>query len=675
MRFLPRPTSLTGPAIILIAAVIAVGPLFLRGPSCSADFTFHFVSWIDARHSISTGLLYPHWASSPNFGAGEPKFVFYPPISWMSGAILGMLMPWTVVTPVLFVLLLAATGMATRALARVTLADGPATLAGCTTIFIGYALFCIYARNDFADLTGGFWIPLLLLFALRRRNPSSSFWERSFDGSAAPLALVVAGIWLSNGPVGIMASYLLAVIALVSALVEKSLVPVVRAVASTLGGMGLASLYLIPAVYESKWASIQSALIPDEYKVENNWLFGLGGDPHTTSQDPLLHQVSKIAVIMLMIAFSGGVIAWIRGVVPRERRWWLPMVLIPPAILFLLLPVSQLAWNTLPEWRLLQFPWRWLVVLQAPMGICFASAVWSDRRNVRIPVIAACAALFVGISVEVPYWWFKPCGSLTASLQESIRDGIGFIGKPEYTPPGTRFPLVDFLLDSKGNLQADPQGNPILHPIPDACLLNNSPETSVQGETGLVPAWRGESAYCNSTGWQQLNLLSGSSGSAAPNYLPEQKWFRGVAEHAGYAILRLRYYPAWAVEVNGVPVTGVAEQERGLIAVPVPKGNVLISVDWTTTGDVVVGRWVSGVALLLVTCLFIFERKRLQTHLSLDRSNPLESAEQLKLFRIEPKDSISSTRIDHRNTPSHKSDKQIKNAKRKKERKPGRGGS
>ena len=175
MSSLPRPIGLIGPAIILFAAVIAAGPLFLRGPSCSSDFAFHFITWIDAGHSMSTGILYPHWANSPNFGAGEPKFVFYPPLTWMGGAVLGMFLPWTLVPLVFFILLLSATGMANRALARMALQDGPATLAGCAAIFLGYALFSIYRRNDFGELAGGFWIPLLLLFALRRRNPSGHF--------------------------------------------------------------------------------------------------------------------------------------------------------------------------------------------------------------------------------------------------------------------------------------------------------------------------------------------------------------------------------------------------------------------------------------------------------------------------------------------------------------------
>lgn len=608
--------SLTGPRVILIAAVIAVGPLFFIGPSCGGDFGFHFGSWIDAERSMSMGLLYPHWANGPNFGAGEPRFVFYPPISWICGAVLGMFLPWSLVPVILSLLLLAATGMANRALAREVMEDGPATLAGCAAIFLGPVLFNVYKRNDFAELTAGFWIPLLLLFALRRRNPSGSFWERTFDGSGAPMALIVAGIWLSNGPLGIMASYLLAAVTLVSALIEKSPVPVVRATVSTSLGMGLASLYLIPAVWERKWVSIQHALDPARYAVENNWIFAHNFDPLTANRELFLPTLSILAVAMLVITCLGGAIAWIRGVVPGERRWWLPMALIAPVVLFLLLPVSLPVWNLVPEMRLLQFPWRWLVVLESPMAICFASAVWIDRKALRIPVLGACAIVFVGTSFAAPKWWFAQCGSTVASLQESIRDGIGFPGKPEFMPPGIRLPLLDFQLDAQGNPVLDPSGHLILQFLPDACLLDTPSATSVQGKAGLAPAWHGESANCNSSGWRELTSTEGLDRLEPARSLPEEKAFEGVAEHAGYLILRLRYYPAWGVKVNGMPVTAMAERERGLMTVPVPKGNVRVSANWITTGDAVAGRWTSGIALLLVAILYLFEQKRVRAALN-----------------------------------------------------------
>jgi hypothetical protein len=147
--FQPR---LTGPALILLAAAVAAAPQVLHGPSCGHDFDFHLVSWFDCLNSWRHGILSPHWAASANFGAGEPRFVFYPPLTWMLGAALGLILPWTLVPIALTFLLLAATGLATRALARQMLPDGAATLAGCAALFSGYALFTAYERAAFGEL-------------------------------------------------------------------------------------------------------------------------------------------------------------------------------------------------------------------------------------------------------------------------------------------------------------------------------------------------------------------------------------------------------------------------------------------------------------------------------------------------------------------------------------------
>ena len=211
-----------GPLIVLVAAAVAVTPLLFRGPSCGHDFDFHLVSWLDCLNSWRHGIFYPQWTPSANYGAGEPRFVFYPPLTWMLGAALGAILPWTLAPIALTFLLLAGTGLSTRALAREALTDGAATLAGCAALFSGYALYTAYERTAYGELAGGFWIPLLLLFALRAPSKTS----RILEGSTLPLALVLAGCWLSNIPLGVMACYLLAALAVLAAILDRSIAPV-----------------------------------------------------------------------------------------------------------------------------------------------------------------------------------------------------------------------------------------------------------------------------------------------------------------------------------------------------------------------------------------------------------------------------------------------------------------
>jgi hypothetical protein len=589
---------LAGPAVILLAAAVAVAPQLLRGPSCGHDFDFHLVSWLDAQSSWRQGIPYPHWAASANFGAGEPRFIFYPPLTWMLGAALGLALPWTLVPAALTFLLLAATGLATRALARQALSGGPATLAGCAALFSGYALFCAYERSAFGELTGGFWIPLLLLCILRDRNPAGSVMKRALDSSTAPLALAVAGAWFSNVPLGIMACYLLAAVALDLAWLERSWAPVVRAAAGAALGMGLAAIYLVPAAWEQRWTDIRQATNDPAEMIENSWLFGRHADPLLQPHDVELHKVSVIAVTMIALALAGLLVTWLRGSLPQNqskpRRWWIPLYAIPFAILFLQLPISLPVWNLLPKLRLLQFPWRWLVALEAPMAIFFAAAVWPSltaRRWRRIAVAAACAAVFLAAAVASGMIFFQVCDEEdnVAAMVGVYRSGNGFAGVGEYEPPGADNSLV-----ATG--------------LPAACLVSD-PATALgtvpdgQDADEAIPAWSAAQGSCEAT-------------FAATNNQAEHLRIAAVAPHPGALILRLRSYPAWRVKVNGRPATALAQRKDGLMAVPVPKGPIDLAVDWTTTGDLLAGRWLSGLALLSLIALCLLERRLSRPRLS-----------------------------------------------------------
>jgi hypothetical protein len=574
-----------GTAIVLFAAAVAVAPELLRGNSCGHDFDFHLVSWLDCFHSWQQGIPYPHWTPSANFGAGEPRFVFYPPLTWMMGAALGLILPWTLVPVALTFLILAGTGLSTRALARLALADFPATMAGCVAIFSGYALFTAYERSAFAEFAGGMWIPLVLLFVLRGRNQSpastSPPWRRSLDGSAVPLALAVAGAWLSNPTVGLMACYTLVAVAILGSLLARSWAPVLRAAAGAALGMGVVALYLVPATWEQRWVDIHQVTEDLGQTLENNWLFARHANPSLAMHDQVLHTASTIAAVMIGLALAGLLVSWLRRRLPGERAFWVPLAVIPFAVLFLQFSFSRPLWNLLPELRFLQFPWRWLLVLEAPMAIFIAVAVDCSRLWRRVLVATACIVAFVSMTALADRTFCQPCDDQDAVLPmlDTYKSGQGFQGADEYEPIG-----------------AD---NSILaNNLPLACLVEE-PDTELGVATNIPddpPEWTAAQGSCQAT-------------FETSQHNAEHLRIAAEIPHAGALILHLRSYPAWRVLVNGQPAAAMPPRDDGLIVVAVPQGAVNITVDWTTTPDQVAGRWLSGISLLLLATVYWLERK------------------------------------------------------------------
>ncbi|MGC1461750.1 MAG: hypothetical protein WA802_06085 [Terracidiphilus sp.] len=569
-----------------------MAPLLAKGNSCGHDFDFHLVSWFDALNAWRHGILYPHWTASANYGAGEPRFVFYSPLTWMMGAALASVLPWTLVPVVLTFLLLAGTGLASRALALEALEDGAATLAGCVALFSGYALFTAYERSAFAELAGGIWIPLVLLYALRNRNGAhdepGDLWRRAFDGSTALLAVAIAGAWLSNPTVGVMACYLLAAVTLVRVMLERSLTAVLRASAGAALGMGLTAIYLVPAAWEQRWVDIHQVTEDPQQTLENNWLFAVNSDPSMALHDRVLHTASVIVVIMIATALAGLLLCWLRGRLPGPRHWWISLALIPVAVFLLQFPFSQPLWKLLPELRFLQFPWRWLVVLEAPMAIFVTAAIWphgSASSWRRIAIGCACAAVFVAMTGYAARNFYQVCDDEDAvtPMLATYRSGHGFIGTYEYEPIG-----ADNSVLAAG--------------LPQACLVSDYAVTLGKPavDPDAPPAWNASQGSCEATY------------GAAPSSQPEHLRFAATISRPGFLVLRLRSYPAWVVKVNGQVISSFPERpnrDDGLMVVPVSRGEVAVSADWKATPDVIVSRWLSGLSMLLFTGLCFIERR------------------------------------------------------------------
>jgi hypothetical protein len=563
-------------SLLYACALIAVLPLAWRGISCGHDFDFHLQSWLETAQHWREGVLYPHWDASANFGAGEPRFVFYPPATWMIGALLGTVLPWSW-APIAFTLLaFIACGLSFYKMACEWMPEDAAGVAACIYLLNPYLLFIAYERTAYGELFSAALLPLLVLFGLRRQS------------GLLPLSLTIAALWLTNAPSAVMGCYFLALIVMTVAIREHNPGLLFRATGAVFLGLSLAAFYIVPAYYEQRWVEIARAIAPG-MRIEDSFLF-----EHTRAiyHDQVLRTASWIAVTMLAATV---VATWLSrpathlrsGLEGHNSRtiFWTPLVITAIAILLLLFPFSDPLWHHLPELKFLQFPWRWLLVLGVAMSALIGLALRGNfreaktRRSILIRAVTL-LALAATISFFAARSFWLPCDDEDniAAQRATLHNG-GFEGTDEYTAAKS----------DNGDIQQD---------LPQVRVVNAPDADEADSSVAENPEWK-------------LNTQQSIPAEIKLSlWQTEKKAIEITTSNPAYALLRLVDYPAWQITINGRASTTRPHRDDGLMVIPLPSGHSIIAIHYVATPDVKIGRAISLLALCIVVVLYTRTKKR-----------------------------------------------------------------
>ncbi len=552
------------------------------------------------------GIAYPRWAALAQWGYGEPRFLFYPPASWTLGAVLGAALPWKMVPGAYCWIALMLAGAAMYRLAREWLPVPDALFAAVFYALNPYHLLIVYWRSAYAELLAAPLLPLLLLCLLRLQEPAfrrsdsgtggatrklGGFWEgHDFSRAISPakasalaaeancslpgehsfrprlwLSLTLAAGWLTNVPAAVMIHYSTAGLALLLAArgvwherpwgpaVWR---PLVRTALAMLLGAGLASFYLLPAIYEQRWINVGEVLSPG-VRPQDNFLFTTIADPDHNRFNRLVSTIALAEIVVLALAI------WISRRSPKKRLGtaadqspWMLLSAWAAASTVLLLSVSNLLWQHLPKLRFMQFPFRWLLCLNATLAMLLTMAAkrWTSRLLASAVLLAA--VILAGYRIQPPWW---DTADDIREMSDAVANGAGYEGADEYVPAGAdAYELNKSLLRVSDNTGA---------PVPNKMLV-----------------------------WRQT-----------------EKHFTVHAAAPQNMTVRLFSYPAWNVVVNGKPTETGRTDVTGLIVIPVPAGDSDVSIHFRRTTDRLVGGVVSLISLGLLIGAWIKTQPKSRT--------------------------------------------------------------
>jgi hypothetical protein len=408
------------------AAFAAEIPFFFFGTPSGHDVEFHLYSWLEVLAQWKQGIFLPRWASMAHFACGEPRFLFYPPASWMLGAWLSAVFPWKFASCVYIWLVLTLAGMSMFVLARRWFDRGGAIFAGVFYAVNPYHLVIVYWRSAFAELLASCLVPLLLLFVLKSAKEGRR--------AVAPLSLVLAAAWLTNAPAALMIHYSLVLLVLIFAWQMRSTRVLKVGACAVVMGMCLAAFYLVPAIYEQRWITIGEA-VSQGSRPQDNFLFVHTTDPDHDKFNQIISWLAVFEITASMAALWAAR-AWRK----TKRTLWNTFAGWAIACSLAMFSFTALIWRLAPKLEYMQFPWRWMLCL----SMIFVIFVTASLRHwwMRGVVVAVGVLLIAGGWHRIqPPWWDNAAD--LREMQDNMADRIGYEGTDEYTPVGADPSAID----------------------------------------------------------------------------------------------------------------------------------------------------------------------------------------------------------------------------------------
>jgi len=450
--------------LVLFLSLFPIAPLLQQGYMWDAHDARHDVYFIfELDRGIQDGILYPRWQPDFAFGYGYPFFNIYGPLPTYVGEAFHLLgFGFAGAVKMVFLLSIAASGLAMYGFARSVLGRRAGLVAAVAYMVIPYRLVDVYVRAALAETVAYVFVPLILwaVWAALRRPRLSTVLALAVAYAALIFTHPLTALLLS-----VVLVFFVAALALARAnerqpfrqMSRGSVLPFIGhlghlllPVAAGLAlGIGLSAFFLVPAMVENRFVRVDQW-----YGGRYAW----GGDfveffqlfspvwGYGTSEpgpgDTMSLQLGAVPLVLALFAVLGlgrregrnphpaspvatgegqgrrGGASGARTASPdapgkakrgRQGRGLVIAFFAALAVVavYLTLGVSAPVWQVLPLARLVQFPWRMLALAALAISFLSGAVVPRARSEKWTPGFGATALVILLILGSLPYMQAK----------------------------------------------------------------------------------------------------------------------------------------------------------------------------------------------------------------------------------------------------------------------------
>jgi len=546
-----KPINIIAFAVIISIGLILTLPAIAYGIFGAHDILVHLNWYKYFSEQLWDGELYPRWLLGMNSGLGSPTFFYYAPIPYYFTSLFyffkfGEVPIWS---QLVFSVALAL--IASGFTAYLWLKD----LTNHKTALISAVIYMtlpyhwaidIYYRFAFTEYWTFVWMPLILYFSRKIIKGS----RLAVPGFAVSYALLV----MTHLPTTLMFSAFPIFYIAFMTLRRQRLIVFTKMIIAVLLGVGLAAIYLLPAMTMQDYASLKEMATRPFFYYEKNFLLEFNRLVNKSRNFVVFRVYLSILLVLMVGIFYGAFkIARksIKKAVRRESTYWLIVAI---ASSFMTIPLSTPVWKLLPLLQKVQFPWRFHVVLTVATTALIATAIYSVNQTERR---------------------FPKKTSTIGGLLLITTLFSGFI--------------ITYINIGIPNFQVEQE----------FLLRVDAPE--------YRPAWVSKEVfdqYVFSQVWKDFpkaEVTTGQGSLSIQQWLPRKILLQTNATTDVELTLKQFYYPGWTARIDGTNQLPLKpSQPEGLVRLKVPRGQHQVRVTLEAGVEERLGQVISAVCVVLV---------------------------------------------------------------------------